>query len=35
MRRYKGNPTPDWLALAVLLALVQGLLIALIQRLFY
>jgi len=39
VRRYKGSPTPDWLGLAigavlvlaVLLALVQGLL----KRLFY
>ena len=32
-RKYKGNPIPDWWALAVLLVLVLAAAIALIQRL--
>ena len=38
-RRYKGSPTPGWLALAIgavlVLAVLIALLQALIQRLFY
>jgi len=38
-RKYKGNPIPDWLGLAIgavlVLAVLIALLQALIQRLFY